>query len=186
MTEVPSPQLRISDQERESALNALGEHMSAGRIDIDEFGERSARITAAKTRGELGELFVDLPVPHPMFGAGTPAAPQPAVAPPPPMPVPQPAASGEVAARQQEWSPGQRLVAALIPLVWIAAIALIATGTAGWPVIFAPIALTAVGRALWGKGFEHHDHHHHDRHRERREEFRAMRDEHRRQRRLDR
>lgn len=185
MTEVPSPQLRISDQERESALNALGEHMSAGRIDIDEFGERSARITAAKTRGELGELFTDLPVPHPVFGVGATAAPPPAAAPPPPMPVPRPAASGEVA-RQPEWSPAQRAVAALIPLVWIAAIALIATGAAGWPVIFAPIALTAVGRALWGKGFEHHDRHHHDRHRERREEFRAMRDEHRRQRRLDR
>ncbi|WP_409466770.1 DUF1707 domain-containing protein [Amycolatopsis sp. GA6-003] len=183
MTEVPSPQLRISDRERESALHALGEHMSAGRIDIDEFGERSARITAAKTRGELSELFADLPVPHPVFGGAT-AAPEPAAA--APMPVPQPAASGEVAARQPEWSPGQRVVAALIPLVWIAAIALIATGTAGWPVIFAPIALTAVGRALWGKGFEHHDHHRHDRHRERREEFRAMRDEHRRQRRLDR
>ncbi|GAB3373870.1 DUF1707 SHOCT-like domain-containing protein [Amycolatopsis echigonensis] len=182
MTEVPSPQLRISDQERESALNALGEHMSAGRIDIDEFGERSARITAAKTRGELGELFTDLPVPHPVFGAGATAAPSPAAT---PAPV-QPAASGEVAVRQPEWSPAQRAVAALTPLVWVAAIALIATGTAGWPVIFAPIALTAVGRALWGKGFEHHDHHHHDRHRERREEFRAMRDEHRRQRRLDR
>ncbi|MYW89253.1 DUF1707 domain-containing protein [Amycolatopsis rubida] len=186
MTEVPSPQLRISDQERESALHALGEHMSAGRIDIDEFDERSARITAAKTRGELGELFTDLPVPHPVFGAGATAAPEPAVA-PPPMSVPQPAASGEVAARQPDWSAGQRAAAALVPLVWIAAIALIATGAAGWPVIFAPIALTAVGRALWGRGFEHHDHHHrHDRHRERREEFRAMRDEHRRQRRLDR
>ena len=30
--------------------------MSAGRIDIDEYGERSARMTAAKTRAELAGL----------------------------------------------------------------------------------------------------------------------------------
>lgn len=67
MSEVPSPRLRISDQDRESALAALGEHMSAGRIDIDEFGERAARVTAAKTRGELSEVFGDLPEPHPRY-----------------------------------------------------------------------------------------------------------------------
>ncbi len=148
--------------------------MSAGRIDIDEYGERSARITAAKTRGELGGLFDDLPAPHPRYGAGEVAAT------PEPPPVPQPAASREVA-RQPEWSSGQRVAAALVPLVWIAAIALIATGAAAWPVVFVPIAFTAVGRALWGRSFDHQ----HDHHRERREEFRRMRDEHRRQRRLD-
>ncbi|MGH8920477.1 MAG: DUF1707 SHOCT-like domain-containing protein, partial [Actinomycetes bacterium] len=86
MTEVPSPQLRISDQERESALSALGDHMTAGRIDIDEYGDRSARITAAKTRGELGELFADLPQPHPAYGGAAVAAPPPAA----PAPAPQP------------------------------------------------------------------------------------------------
>ncbi|WP_027928061.1 DUF1707 SHOCT-like domain-containing protein [Amycolatopsis benzoatilytica] len=192
MTEVPSPQLRISDQERESALSALGEHMTAGRIDIDEFGERSAKITAAKTRGEVSELFADLPGPHPVFGPGEPAA-APSVAPVPPAapmpPVPQPAADGSVA-QPQQWSPAQRTLSALIPVAFIVAIVLIATGTAGWPVIFAPIGLTMVGRALWGRDFERqHDQRHRDRHelhRERRDAMRELRDEHRRNRRLGR
>lgn len=68
MNEVPSPQLRISDPEREAALQALGEHMSVGRIDLDEYGERSAQVTTAKTRGELAAIFEDLPQPHPRLG----------------------------------------------------------------------------------------------------------------------
>ncbi|WIX79758.1 DUF1707 domain-containing protein [Amycolatopsis carbonis] len=176
MTEVPSPQLRISDQERESALNALGEHMSAGRIDIDEYGERSARITAAKTRGELAGLFDDLPDPHPVYGSGQPApAPVPA-APPVPAPAPQTAVG-----RPQGWNGGQRAAAALVPLVWIAAIALIATSTLGWGIIFVPIALTAAGRALWGHGWDHNgDRHRRDHRLDHRDARRELRDEFRR------
>ena len=83
MTEVPSPQLRISDQNRESALSALGEHMTAGRIDIDEYGERSARASVATTAPELAELFDDLPAPHPPL-PGVPGPPLPAAPPAPP------------------------------------------------------------------------------------------------------
>lgn len=61
------PEIRIGDTEREEALKVLGAHMSAGRLDLDEYGERSARITTAKTRGELSALFGDLPAPHPVF-----------------------------------------------------------------------------------------------------------------------
>jgi len=166
--------------------------MTAGRIDIDEYGERSARVTAAKTRGEVGEQFADLPAPHPVVGAGEPAsAPPPAPVPPmPPMhPVPQPAV-GSAVTQPQQWSPAQRTLSAIIPLAFIAAIALIATGTAGWPVIFVPIGLTMVGRALWGRDFERqNDQRHRDRHqlhRERRDAMRELRDEHRRNRRLGR
>jgi hypothetical protein len=70
--------IRVSDTEREDALGKLGEHMSAGRLDIDEYGERSARVTAAKTRGELLDLFGDLPEPRPAFGRPMPP-PAPAV-----------------------------------------------------------------------------------------------------------
>ncbi|MEV4600074.1 DUF1707 domain-containing protein [Amycolatopsis sp. NPDC049253] len=186
MTEVPSPQLRISDQERESALNALGEHMSAGRIDIDEYGERSARITAAKTRGELAGLFDDLPAPHPVYGGAAPLAPAPVpAAPPVPAPAPQTAV-----ARPQGWNGGQRAAAALVPLVWIATIALIASSTLpAFPLILAPIALTVVGRALWGHGWDHRGdrdrvrREHRIDHREARREMRdEMRDEFRRRR----
>jgi hypothetical protein len=167
VTEVPSPQLRISDQNRESALSALGEHMSAGRLDIDEYGERSARITAAKTRGELSEIFADLPAPHPQYDD----APK-AVATPGPAPVPEPKRPGT----PDSWSPPQRFLAAIVPLAWIAAIALIATGTLGWPIVFVPIGLTVLGKSMWGHDWNHDEHHrrrheHHLRDRERRREL---------------
>ncbi len=170
MTEVPSPQLRISDQNRESALSALGEHMSAGRIDIDEYGERSARITAAKTRGELVDIFADLPAPHPRYDD----APQ-AVA------APEPAHEAAPAPRRpgtpDGWSGGQRFVAAFVPLVWIAVIALIATGVVHGALILVPIGLSIFGRSMWGHS-GHHDHRHdrHDRHLRDRERRRELRD----------
>jgi hypothetical protein len=179
VTEVPSPQLRISDQTRESALTALGEHMTAGRIDIDEYGERSALITAAKTRGELGEIFDDLPSPHPRYDD----TPQAAVA--APEPEKQTAPAQRRPATPDGWTGPQRFVAAIVPLVFIAAIALIATGTLAWPIIFVPIGLTVFGKSMWGHDWNHdHDHHdRHDRHLRDRERRRELRDSFRDQRR---
>jgi hypothetical protein len=176
VTEVPSPQLRISDQNRESALSALGEHMSAGRIDIDEYGERSARITAAKTRGELVELFADLPAPHPRYED----APQ-AVAAPAPAHEAQPAPRHP--GSPEGWSGPQRFVAAFVPLIWIATIALIATGVVHGTLILVPIGLSIFGRSMWGHS-GHHDHHdrreRHVRDRDRRRELRdSFRDQRR-------
>ena len=57
--------MRVGDTERNSALEALGEHLSAGRLDIDEYGERSAKVTVARTTADLSALFTDLPAPHP-------------------------------------------------------------------------------------------------------------------------
>ncbi|OXM66795.1 DUF1707 SHOCT-like domain-containing protein [Amycolatopsis vastitatis] len=171
MTEVPSPQLRISDQNRESALSALGEHMTAGRIDIDEYGERSARITAAKTRGELGEIFADLPAPHPRYedAPQAVAAPRPEAEPVPQRPAPP-----------AQWSPAQRLITAFLPLVWIATIALIATGVVHGTLILLPIGLSVFGRAMWGHGHDHHDRHdRRDRHLRDRERRRELRDSYR-------
>ena len=68
MSEYQPSDIRVSDAEREDALAKLGEHMSAGRLDIDEYGDRSARVATAKTRGELLGLFGDLPEPKPAFG----------------------------------------------------------------------------------------------------------------------
>jgi hypothetical protein len=73
VSEYQPSEIRISDSEREDALGKLGEHMSAGRLDIDEYGERSARVATAKTRGELLGLFGDLPEPKPTFGQPRPA-----------------------------------------------------------------------------------------------------------------
>lgn len=55
---------RIGNRERESALAALQEHLTAGRIELDEFDQRSAVVAAARTQGELAPVFADLPEPH--------------------------------------------------------------------------------------------------------------------------
>ena len=46
-------------------MTALGEHMSTGRLDLDEFDLRSAKAGSARTVGELKQLFADLPAPYP-------------------------------------------------------------------------------------------------------------------------
>ncbi|MFI9452891.1 DUF1707 domain-containing protein [Amycolatopsis sp. NPDC052450] len=136
MSEVPSPRLRISDQDRESALTALGEHMSVGRIDIDEYGERSAQVTAAKTRGELSGIFADLPEPHPLFDAPKAAVSEPG---------------------KPAWAdipPMQRIMGALQPILFIASIVLIITTGVTWWFILVPIGISAVGEGIWGKGWD--------------------------------
>jgi hypothetical protein len=171
VTEVPSPQLRISDQNRESALTALGEHMTAGRIDINEYGERSAKITAAKTRGEVAEVFVDLPEPHPQLDD----VPKAVVTPEPPKAEPAPAPRRP--ASPDQWSSPQRFVAAFVPLIWIATIALIATGVLHGALILIPIGLTVFGRSMWGHSGHHDDRR--DRHLRDRERRRELRDSYR-------
>ncbi|MDO5671043.1 MAG: DUF1707 domain-containing protein [Corynebacterium sp.] len=53
--------LRISDNERVSAMSALANHFTEGRLDTAEFDERTLAASQAKTRGELRPLFEDLP-----------------------------------------------------------------------------------------------------------------------------
>lgn len=74
MTEDQRAKIRVSDTEREDALGKLGEHMASGRLDIDEYGERTAKVATAKTRGDVLALFDDLPDPRPTFGQPTPPA----------------------------------------------------------------------------------------------------------------
>jgi hypothetical protein len=66
--------IRIGDAEREHALELLGTHLGEGRLSVDEYGERSARVATAKTRGELYALFGDLPAPRPRFARVEPPA----------------------------------------------------------------------------------------------------------------
>jgi Domain of unknown function (DUF1707) len=167
VNEVPSPQLRISDLDREAALQALGEHMSVGRIDLDEYGDRSANVTSAKTRGELVKIFADLPQPHPQFGAAPP--PEGATATSTEV---QPAA---VPGQPTSWAERplhQRLTAAAVPLAWLAGLALMLT-VGGWWWFIIPMAFTGAGRQLWGRGWAGD---HHDRHHERHEAIRDRRD----------
>jgi hypothetical protein len=166
VNEVPSPQLRISDLDREAALQALGEHMSVGRIDLDEYGDRSAKVTAVKTRGELAEIFDDLPQPHPQFGAApaeTAASTSTEVQPP------------STPGQPMTWAGrplNQRLTAAAVPVVWLAGLALMLT-VGGWWWFLVPLVLTGVGRQLWGRDWAG-DHNHRRDHR--RDDIRERRD----------
>ena len=44
------------------ALDLLSEQYAVGRLDKDEFDERSDAVWSAKTQGDLAPVFADLPV----------------------------------------------------------------------------------------------------------------------------
>ncbi|HWH54804.1 MAG TPA: DUF1707 domain-containing protein [Gaiellaceae bacterium] len=52
---------RASDAERDQTLSVLREHAAAGRLTLEEFSERTERVYAARTTGELELLGADLP-----------------------------------------------------------------------------------------------------------------------------
>jgi hypothetical protein len=103
------PPIRIGTAERTAAMKALDEHLAAGRLEIEEYGERSALAVNATTVPELAALFDDLPAPHPQLpGVGVPTdmrwGPLPAVTYPAAPPAPRGPSTLEV------WGP--RLMAA--------------------------------------------------------------------------
>ena len=53
--------LRASDADRERALVVLREHLVAGRLTLEEFGERVDAALRARVNGELAHLQDDLP-----------------------------------------------------------------------------------------------------------------------------
>ena len=53
--------LRASDAERAEVADRLSKHYQDGRLDQAEFNERLDRAMNAKTRGDFGGLFYDLP-----------------------------------------------------------------------------------------------------------------------------
>ncbi len=55
---------RITDSDREAAVQALGEHYATGRLDKAEYVERSELAWAARTSADVTPLFIDLPAPH--------------------------------------------------------------------------------------------------------------------------
>jgi hypothetical protein len=57
----PDDSLRVSDAERDTTLQQLGDHAAVGRLTLDELEERAGRALTAKTRGELATLTSDLP-----------------------------------------------------------------------------------------------------------------------------
>lgn len=54
------PDLRLSDADRDDAIARLSEHYAAGRLDKDEFDERSDAVWTARTGADLAPVFADL------------------------------------------------------------------------------------------------------------------------------
>ena len=141
MGEMEPSELRISDTERDQAVRMLGEHMSDGRLDIDEYGERSAQVSTAKTRGELRALFADLPPPHPQFSTGPAPTQQPLVA-----------QQTQQVATAPSGRPLRAVLAGLVPLAIIAAIALDVT-VHTWIFFLIPVAVMMFGSSMYGKNW---------------------------------
>ena len=165
MADVQPSNMRIGDTERESALAALGEHMSAGRLDIDEYGERTAKVSAAKTRGELTDLFGDLPEPHPTFGAAPPPRPE---------PKPQPA---PVAAYDRGSPLSHRVMGAIVPLAFLGAAALFVTVIHFWVIFLIPVAIAILSGAIFGDDKKRRQRMLRDQYREQRRDLRRGRDD---------
>jgi hypothetical protein len=53
--------IRASDADRDRVAVALREHLAAGRLTVEEFGDRLERAFAARTLGDLEDLMADLP-----------------------------------------------------------------------------------------------------------------------------
>jgi hypothetical protein len=54
--------LRAADTDRNRVVEELREHTAAGRLTLDEFGERMQAAMSARTFGDLAKLTTDLPV----------------------------------------------------------------------------------------------------------------------------
>jgi hypothetical protein len=137
VTDFESSSMRVSDADRESAMTALGEHMSTGRLSLDEYGDRSALVSTAKTRHDLLVPFEDLPEPWPKISgvdqvAATPVVPTP------------------VAVARRRGMSGW-VLAPLVPVVWVAAI-VVGLATGYWVVFLIPLAFTILGAVLLGRG----------------------------------
>ncbi|OJF14088.1 DUF1707 SHOCT-like domain-containing protein [Couchioplanes caeruleus] len=79
-----APEVLIGTPERNSAHEALEEHLIAKRLDSTEYERRVEASRLARTQSELLRLFADLPVPHPKLPVTVvpPAEPDQSVPPP--------------------------------------------------------------------------------------------------------
>lgn len=141
-------ELRIGDAERNAAVAALGDHMSTGRLDLEEYGNRSATASAARTVGELQSLFADLPAPHP---------PLPSVAAPLARPAAgsyvQNVAASNLPTQADERSKAQKFVAAASASSAIIALILFFTVGGWWWFLLIPL-ISSVAGSVWGDSWK--------------------------------
>ena len=148
-------ELRISDTERSSALDALGEHMAAGRLNLDEYGTRSAQVVSARTARDLGLLFEDLPAPHPAVSTALArTAPSHLVAPSAPTAPAAPTAPG--VQRAADRSRAQKIVGAISASSGLVAVILFfVLSSAGvdnaWLAFLLIPLISGIAGSVWGK-----------------------------------
>ncbi|GAB3295990.1 DUF1707 SHOCT-like domain-containing protein [Parasphingorhabdus pacifica] len=65
MGKKPGKDVRVGNPERERAIALLGEHLAAGRLDVDEYDQRCFTLAGARFASEITAAFDDLPAPHP-------------------------------------------------------------------------------------------------------------------------
>ncbi len=62
---VRAEEMRVSDVERSAVQERLRRAVGHGQLDLTEFDERARAVWAARTRGELERVTLDLPEPPP-------------------------------------------------------------------------------------------------------------------------
>ncbi|MTD14171.1 DUF1707 domain-containing protein [Nakamurella sp. YIM 132087] len=145
----PDPtELRVGDADRNAAVDALSQHLSAGRLDLDEFGTRSAQINTARTAREITAVFADLPAPHPTLST--------AVAPPAPVqrsggiavPPPRSPAVGDDRSTPQKIVAGVSAVSGVVAVILF--FALQGVWAQAWLVFLMIPAVGLISNAIWG------------------------------------
>jgi hypothetical protein len=79
----PGVPMRASDQDRDEAVLALGEHHASGRITLPEFTARMEQALASTYLHELDPLFADLPAVRSAGAVAVTSAPARRAGPPP-------------------------------------------------------------------------------------------------------
>jgi hypothetical protein len=136
-----STDLRLGDADRAAALDALGKHLEAGRLDVDEFGERSVHASMAVRCSDLRPLFADLPAPHPPL----PRPPAPESLVPAPRRADPPTAPTRVPQRHHPGLPPARRAGVLAAAVALPVMLILAAGPGSGGLLLLPLLLVLLG-----------------------------------------
>jgi hypothetical protein len=145
---MPESHLRASDADRIAVADALGTHMSTGRLTVAEYDDRLARAYAARTYGELAELTADLP-----------ATERPPVAQPAPQPAPAAGCGGWGRASMWTGGTGRRAAwgswvttAVIVVGIWVVTCVATASLLYPWPVwVLGPWGVVLLAQSLDGR-----------------------------------